>query len=89
MVYVSVAIPCALVIAVPIGVPFILNCMVLPGSGMLLCVSVSVAIRLIVSPLNPFTGFTVIAVGVLLTVRVFVLLLAVYVVSSRNCASIV
>ena len=89
MVYASVAIPCALVIAVPTGVPFIVKFMVLSGSGMLLCVSVRVAIRLIVSPLKPFAGFTVIAVGVLLTVRVLVLLLAVCVVSSRNCASIV
>ena len=74
MVYASVAIPCALVIAVPTGVPFIVNSMVLPGSGMLLCVSVRVAIRLIVSPLKPFAGFTVIAVGVLEVFTVKVML---------------
>ena len=72
MVYASVAIPCALVIAVPTGKPFTLNCTVLPSSGMLLCVSVNVAIKLTASPLNPFTGFTVIAVGILATFKLFV-----------------
>ena len=63
MVYASVAIPCALVIAVPTGKSFTLNSTVLPSIGKLFSVSVNVAIKFTVSPLNPFTGFVTIAVG--------------------------
>ena len=54
---------------------------------MLLCVSVSVAIRFTLSPLNPFAGSTTNAVGVNGTVKVFVLFDVAYILSCRNSAS--
>ena len=60
-------------------VPLTLNCILAYCTGMSLCVSVSVAVKFTLSLLYPFIGFTVIVVGVIVTVRLVVLLVVAYV----------
>ena len=85
MVYCSVAIPLVLVVAVPIVVPFKVKLMVFPDKRFPL-LSFKIAVKFIKSPLEPVTGFIVIAVGIIFTVRLLVLLVVRYVVSPVNIA---
>lgn len=71
------AVPWVLVKILAMGFPLILKCISLFGSGLLLCVSVSVACSCMVSFQYPVAGFMVIFVGVLCTVSVVVLVVPV------------
>ena len=89
MVYGNVAIPLLSVLTEPIMVPLTLNCILAYCTGMSLCVSVSVAVKFTLSLLYPFIGFTVIVVGVIVTVRLVVLLVVAYVALPAYSASMV
>ena len=89
MVYGNVAIPLLSVLTEPIMVPLTLNCILAYCTGMSLCVSVSVAVKFTLSLLYPFIGFTVIVVGVIVTVRLVVLLVVAYVALPAYSASTV